>query len=69
MAAAESARSAAPTSAFHTCTGSRYMHAALGWGHKCLAAGHCKRSADREYHRYRFHRHTQDSRGSYQLTR
>lgn len=48
---------------------SRYVHAALSWGHKCLAAGQfCKRSADREYHRYGFHCHVRDSRGNYHLT-
>jgi hypothetical protein len=36
-----------------------YTHAALSWGHKCLRVGQfCKVSADREYHRYRFHCHT-----------
>jgi len=38
---------------------SGYTHAALSWGHKCLRVGQfCKRSADREYHRYRFHCHS-----------
>jgi hypothetical protein len=36
-----------------------YTHAVLSWGHKCLRVGQfCKKSADREYHRYRFHCHT-----------
>ena len=69
VAAAEPAVSVAPTKAAHTCS-SRYTHAVLSWGHKCLAAGqYCKRSADREYHRYRFHCHKRDSAGRYHLTR
>ena len=69
-AAAESALSAAPTTASKACNGSRYTHAVLSWGHKCLATGqYCKASADREYHRYRFHCHKRDSRGDYHLTR
>jgi hypothetical protein len=68
FASAESA-SSTPSATAKTCS-SRYTHAVLSWGHKCLAAGqYCKRSADREYHRYRFHCHRQDSRGSYHLTR
>ncbi len=50
----------------------RYVHAALSWGHKCLAAGqYCKVTADREYHPYRFHCHasSRDSEGDYHLTR
>jgi Excalibur calcium-binding domain len=36
-----------------------YTHAVLTWGQKCLRAGQfCKVSADRQYHRYRFHCHT-----------
>ena len=67
--AAEPAVSIAPTTATKSCS-SRYTHAVLSWGHKCLATGqYCKVSADREYHRYRFHCHNRDSRGSYQLTR
>ena len=70
LAAAEPAVSITPTSASHACSSSRYTHAALSWGHKCLAVGqYCKASADREYHRYRFHCHKRDSRGSYHLTR
>jgi hypothetical protein len=66
---AEPAVSAAPTKAAHTCS-SRYTHAVLSWGHKCLAVGQfCKVSADREYHRYRFHCHKRDSSGRYHLTR
>ena len=61
----------APSDAFaHSC-GSGYTHAVLSWGHKCLRAGqYCKLSADREYHRYRYHCHrsSRDSRGSYHLT-
>lgn len=55
----------------HSCSSS-YVHAVLSWGHKCLRAGqYCKISADREYHRYRFHCHrsSRDTRGDYHLTR
>ncbi len=49
---------------------SGYTHAALSWGHKCLKVGqYCKQSADREYHRYRFHCHQADANGRYHLTR
>ena len=69
-AAAEPAVSVAPTTVTHSCSSSRYTHAVLSWGHKCLATGqYCKSSADREYHRYRFHCHKLDSRGRYHLTR
>jgi hypothetical protein len=41
-----------------TC-GAGYVHANLSWGEKCLRRGqYCKRSGDREYHRYGFHCHT-----------
>jgi hypothetical protein len=70
VAAAEPAVSITPTKATHSCSGSRYTHAVLSWGHKCLATGqYCKASADREYHRYRFHCHKRDSGGRYHLTR
>jgi hypothetical protein len=53
----------------HSCS-SRYTHAVLSWGHKCLAVGQfCTSSADREYHRYRFHCHKRDGSGRYRLTR
>jgi hypothetical protein len=69
LASAESAVSVTPSATSKTCS-SRYTHAVLSWGHKCLAVGqYCKRSADREYHRFRFHCHQRDSRGSYHLTR
>jgi hypothetical protein len=69
LASAESAVSVTPSGVSKTCS-SRYTHAVLSWGHKCLAVGqYCKRSADREYHRYRFHCHKRDSRGNYHLTR
>jgi hypothetical protein len=51
-----------------TCS-SGYTHAVLPWGHKCLRAGqYCKHSADRYYHRYGYHCHKRDYRGSYHLT-
>jgi hypothetical protein len=57
------------TAQAHSCS-SRYVHAVLPWGHKCLAAGQfCKRDGDRYYHRYGFHCHRRDSRGNYHLTR
>lgn len=67
---AEPAVSTRPATTTHSCSGSRYTHAVLSWGHKCLATGqYCKSSADREYHRYRFHCHKRDSSGRYHLTR
>jgi hypothetical protein len=67
--AAAPAVSVKPAAATHSCS-ARYTHAVLSWGHKCLATGqYCKASADREYHRYRFHCHKRDSRGRYHLTR
>jgi Excalibur calcium-binding domain len=58
LATAESGQLQTPNSTSHTC-GSRYVHAVLSWGHKCLAEGQfCKVSGDREYHRYGFHCHT-----------
>jgi len=49
---------AASTAPSHTC-GSRYTHASLSWGHKCLRAGQfCKVREDGQYHRSRFHCHT-----------
>jgi hypothetical protein len=61
--------SSAPAATAKTCS-SRYVHAVLPWGHKCLAVGQfCKHDGDRYYHRYRFHCHVRDSRGNYHLTR
>jgi hypothetical protein len=69
LALAQPAVSVTPAGATKTCS-SRYTHAVLSWGHKCLAVGqYCKAGADREYHRYKFHCHKRDSRGSYHLTR
>ena len=69
LAAADAAVSVTPLSATKSCS-SRYTHAVLSWGHKCLAVGQlCKATADADYHRYRFHCHQRDSRGSYHLTR
>jgi hypothetical protein len=48
---------AAPAAQAKTCSAG-YVHANLSWGEKCLRVGqYCKRSGDREYHRYRFHCH------------
>ncbi len=58
-----------PTAAVaKTCSGS-YTHAVIGGSHKCLRRGqYCARGRDREYHRYGFHCHKRDARGSYHLT-
>lgn len=69
--AVPAAPAVAPLAAAKPC-GSGYVHAVLSWGHKCLRAGqYCKITADREYHRYRFHCHgsSRDSNGDYHLTR
>lgn len=51
-----------------TCS-SGYKHAVIGGSHKCLRRGqYCARARDREYHRYGFHCHKRDARGSYHLT-
>jgi hypothetical protein len=68
--APSSARLAAPHVALAKTCSSGYVHASLPWGEKCLRAGeYCKHSGDRYYHRYGFHCHKRDSRGSYHLTR
>ena len=49
--------------------GSGYKHAVISGSHKCLRRGQlCARGADRQYHRYGYHCHQQDARGSYHLT-
>jgi hypothetical protein len=49
--------------------GSGYTHAVISGSHKCLRRGqYCAHSADRQYHRYGYHCHQRDSRGSYHLT-
>ena len=48
---------ATPAAQAKTCSVG-YVHANLSWGEKCLRVGqYCKRSGDREYHRYTFHCH------------
>ncbi len=37
-----------------TCS-SRYVHASLSWGHKCLAAGQFCKVGNREYLKYGFY--------------
>ena len=38
--------------------GSGYRHGVIDGQHKCLRRGQfCRRAADRQYHRYRFHCH------------
>jgi hypothetical protein len=44
----------APTAAAKPCA-SRYVHATLSWGHKCLAAGQFCKVGNREYRRYGFY--------------
>ena len=57
-----------PVASSKSCS-SRYVHAALPWGHKCLQRGQfCKHDGDRYYHPYGFHCHVRDSRGNYHLT-
>ena len=70
VAAAEPAVSITPTTATHTCS-SRYTHAVLSSGPQSAwrPASCASASADREYHRYRFHCHKRDSAGRYHLTR
>jgi hypothetical protein len=46
-----------------------YTHAVINGSHKCLRRGQfCSHSADRQYHRYGYHCHKRDRRGSYHLT-
>lgn len=48
----------APWAAVAKTCSSGFKHASLSWGHKCLRRGqYCKRSGDREYHRYGYHCH------------
>ena len=48
---------------------SGYTHAVINGAEKCLRPGqYCSRPADRQYHRYGFHCHKRDARGSYHLT-
>jgi hypothetical protein len=57
-----------PAAAAKTCS-SGYTHAVIGGSHKCLRRGqYCARAQDRTYHRYGFHCHKRDARGSYHLT-
>jgi len=49
--------------------GGGYTHAVINGAHKCLRRGqYCAHRADRQYHRYGFHCHKRDARGSYHLT-
>ena len=58
ISAAPAVPATTPVAAAKSCSAG-YVHAGLSWGHKCLRAGQfCKISADREYHRYRFHCHS-----------
>jgi hypothetical protein len=51
-----------------SCSGS-YTHAVINGAQKCLRRGqYCAHGADRQYHRYGFHCHKRDARGSYHLT-
>jgi hypothetical protein len=49
--------------------GAGYTHAVINGAHKCLRRGqYCSRPADRQYHRYGYHCHKRDARGSYHLS-
>jgi hypothetical protein len=45
---------AVPNAMLKPCS-SRYVHASLSWGHKCLAAGQFCKVGNREYRRYGFY--------------
>lgn len=46
-----------------------YTHAVINGAHKCLRRGqYCAHAADRQYHRYGYHCHKRDARGSFHLT-
>jgi hypothetical protein len=45
---------ALPSASLKQCS-SRYVHASLSWGHKCLAAGQFCKVGNREYLRYGFY--------------
>jgi hypothetical protein len=45
---------AVPSSSLKVCS-SRYVHATLSWGHKCLAVGQFCKVRNREYLRYGFY--------------
>jgi hypothetical protein len=58
---------AAPTADAKSCSCGK--HAVIGGAHKCLARGQYRaRGKDRTYHRYGFHCHKRDARGSYHLS-
>jgi hypothetical protein len=51
-----------------TCS-SGYKQAVIGGSEKCLRRGQfCARAKDSAYHRYGFHCHKRDARGSYHLS-
>ncbi len=67
--AAPGTTAVAPATAVAKTCSSSYTHAVIGGSHKCLRRGqYCARARDREYHRYGFHCHKPDARGSYHLT-
>jgi hypothetical protein len=43
-----------PSASLKPCS-SRYVHASLSWGHKCLAVGQFCKVGNREYRRYGFY--------------
>ncbi len=43
-----------PLTAAKICS-SRYVHASLSWGHKCLATGEFCKVGNREYYKYGFY--------------
>lgn len=69
VAAVPAAGPLAPSAAIAKSCGGGYTHAVISGAHKCLRRGQfCARGSDRQYHRYGFHCHRQDSRGNYHLT-
>jgi hypothetical protein len=55
IAPAVDAMGVSPTALAKPCS-SRYVHATLSWGHKCLATGQFCKVGNREYRRYGFYR-------------
>lgn len=67
--ASQSAPLQHPTAVASKTCSSSYTHAIINGAHKCLRRGqYCAHGSDRQYHRYGFHCHSRDSRGSYHLS-
>jgi hypothetical protein len=59
----------APSAAIAKTCSSGFTHAVISGSHKCLRRGQfCARAKDSTDHRYGFHCHKRDARGSYHLT-